>query len=166
MASLKDQIQADLTDAMRHKEETRKTALRMLIAAIRNAEIRTPPAGASDAELEEMAKLPPVVLADDEVLAIVLKQLKQRRDSIDQFDKANRKDLSDKERAEAAILEAYLPRQATAEEIEAAAAKVIAETGASGPREMGKVMPLLTKQFAGRADGRLINDTVRRLLGA
>ena len=165
MAALKDAIQADLTDAMRQKDETRKTALRMLITAIRNAEIRTPPPGATDEQLAEMARLPPVVLADDEVLAIVQKQIKQRRDSIDQFEKANREDLAAKERAEAAILETYLPQQASAEEIEAAAAKVIAETGASGPREMGKVMPVLTRQFAGRADGRLINETVRRLLG-
>ncbi len=165
MAALKDAIQADLTDAMRKKEETRKTALRMLISAIRNAEIRTPPAGATDAQLAEMAKLPPVVLADDEVLAIVQKQIKQRRDSIEQLEKANRADLAEKERAEAVILEAYLPQQASAEEIEAAVAKVIAETGAAGPRDMGKVMPVLTKQFAGRADGRVINETVRRLLG-
>ncbi|MGB4863548.1 MAG: GatB/YqeY domain-containing protein [Tepidiformaceae bacterium] len=166
MASLKEQIQSDLTEAMRNKEETRKTALRMLISAIRNAEIRTPPPGSSDAQLAEMAKLPPLVASDDEVLAIIQKQVKQRRDSIDQFEKANREDLAAKERAEAEILEHYMPQQATAEEIEAAAAKVIAETGASGPREMGKVMPVLTKQFAGRADGRLINETVRRLLGA
>lgn len=166
MAALKDTIQADLSDAMRQKDETRKTALRMLLTAIRNAEIRTPPANATDEQLAEMAKLPPVVLGDDEVLAIVQKQIKQRRDSIDQFTKANRTDLAEKEQAEAAILEKYLPQQASAEDIEAAAAKVIAETGASGPRDMGKVMPVLTKQFAGRADGRLINETVRRLLGA
>ncbi len=166
MASLKDQIQADLTDAMRNREETRKTALRMLITAIRNAEIRNPPPGATDEQLAEMAKLPPVVLGDDEVLAVVQKQLKQRRDSIDQFEKANRADLADKERAEAAILERYMPQQASADEVEEAARTVIAETGASGPREMGKVMPVLTKQFAGRADGRLINETVRRLLGS
>lgn len=166
MASLRDQIQADLTDAMRKKEETRKTALRMLISAIRNSEIRNPPPGATDEQLAEMAKLPPLVLSNDEVLSVVQKQLKQRRDSIDQYEKANRQDLAEKERAEAVILETYMPQQAGAEEIEAAARKVIEETGASGPREMGKVMPVLTKQFAGRADGRLINETVRRLLGA
>ena len=166
MPSLKDQIQADLADAMRNREETRKSALRMLISAIRNAEIRTPPPNATDEQLAEMAKLPPVVLSDDEVIAVVQKQLKQRRDSIDQYEKARRSDLAEKERAEAAILEVYLPQQASPEEIEAAARKVIAETGASGPREMGKVMPVLSKQFAGRADGRLINETVRRLLGA
>jgi uncharacterized protein YqeY len=163
--ALREQIQADLTEAMRNREETRKSALRMLISAIRNAEIRTPPAGASDEQLAEMAKLPPLVLADDEVLSVIQKQLKQRRDSIEQFEKAKRTDLADKERAEAEILEVYLPQQAGAEEIEAAARKVIAETGASGPRDMGKVMPVLTKQFAGRADGRLINETVSRLLG-
>lgn len=166
MAALKDTIQADLTDAMRQKDETRKTALRMLLTAVRNAEIRTPPPNATDEQLAEMATLPPVVLADDEVLAIVQKQIKQRRDSIDQFTKANREDLAARERAEADILEKYLPQQASAEEIEAAAARVIAETGASGPRDMGKVMPVLAKQFAGRADGRMINETVRRLLGA
>lgn len=166
MASLKDQIQADLADAMRNREETRKTALRMLIAAIRNAEIRSAPPGATDEQLAEMAKLPPITLSDDEVIAVVQKQLKQRRDSIDQYQKAQRTDLAEKERAEAAILEVYLPQQATPEEIEAAARNVIAETGASGPRDMGKVMPVLSKQFAGRADGRLINETVRRLLGA
>jgi uncharacterized protein YqeY len=163
--ALREQIQADLTEAMRNREETRKSALRMLISAIRNAEIRTPPAGASEEQLAEMAKLPPLVLADDEVLSVIQKQLKQRRDSIEQFEKAKRTDLADKERAEAEILEVYLPQQAGADEIEAAARKVIAETGASGPRDMGKVMPVLTKQFAGRADGRLINETVRRLLG-
>ncbi|MGE0601919.1 MAG: GatB/YqeY domain-containing protein [Dehalococcoidia bacterium] len=166
MASLKERVQADLTDAMRNKEETRKSALRMLISAIRNAEIRTPPSGASDEQLAEMAKLPPLVASDEEVLSIIQKQLKQRRDSIEQFEKAKREDLASKERAEAEILEQYLPKQAAPEEIEAAAAKVIAETGASGPRDMGKVMPVLTRQFAGRADGRLINETVRRLLGA
>jgi len=166
MATLKETIQADLADAMRSRDETRKSALRMLISAIRNAEIRTPPPHATDAQLAEMAKLPPLVLSDDEVLGIIQKQIKQRRDSIEQFTKANRMDLAQKEEAEAAILEKYLPQQATPEEIEAAAAKVIAETGASGPRDMGKVMPVLTKQFAGRAEGRLINETVRRLLGA
>jgi uncharacterized protein YqeY len=166
MASLREKIQSDLSDAMRAKDEVRKSTLRMLIAAVRNAEIRTPPAGASDEQLAEMAKLPPLVLDDAEVQSIIQKQLKQRRDSIDQFEKAKRDDLAAKERAEAAILEVYLPQQASVEEIEAAAKKVIAETGASGAREMGKVMPVLTRQFAGRADGRLINETVRRLLGA
>ncbi|MGE5596294.1 MAG: GatB/YqeY domain-containing protein [Hyphomicrobiales bacterium] len=164
--ALRDQLQSDLATAMRERDETRKSVLRMLTAAVRNAEIRTPPAGATDAELEEMAKLPPLVLDDAEVQALIQKQLKQRRDSIEQYRKAGREDLAAKEEAEAQVLESYLPKQAGRAEIEEAARKVIAETGASGPRDMGKVMPVLAKQFAGRADGRTINEVVRGLLGA
>jgi len=149
MASLKDQVQADLADAMRNKQEVRKSSLRMLIAAIKNQEIE--------------ARKP---LDDDAVNAVIQKQVKQRRESIAEFEKGGRMDLVEKEAAEMAILEAYLPEQAGAEEIEAAVVKAIAETSASGPRDMGKVMPQLTKQFAGRADGRAISEAVRRHLGA
>jgi uncharacterized protein len=149
MPTLKDRIQADLTDAMRKREETRKSALRMLIAAIKNAEIE--------------ARQP---LDDEAVAAVVQKQAKQRRESILEFRKANRDDLVQKEEAELVVLEAYMPQQADRAEIEAAARKLVAETGASGPRDIGKVMPALVKQFAGRADGRLINEVVRELLGS
>lgn len=149
MTSLKDQIQNDLADAMRNKQEIRKSALRMLIAAIKNTEIE--------------ARKP---LDDDAVVAVIQKQVKQRRESIVEFQKGNRQDLVEKESAEAEVLEAYLPEQASTEEIEAAARKVVAETGASGPRDIGKVMPVLTKQFAGRADGRVISEIVRGLLGS
>jgi uncharacterized protein len=149
MPTLKDRIQADLTDAMRKREETRKSALRMLIAAIKNAEIE--------------ARQP---LDDEAVAAVVQKQAKQRRESILEFRKANRDDLVQKEEAELVVLEAYMPQQAERAEIEAAARTLVAETGASGPRDIGKVMPPLVKQFAGRADGRLINEVVRELLGS
>ncbi|MCO5202228.1 MAG: GatB/YqeY domain-containing protein [Chloroflexi bacterium] len=149
MATLKDTIQADLADAMRNREEIRKSALRMLIAAIKNAEI-------------DQGK----PLDDDAVIAVIQKQVKQRRESILEFEKGNRMDLVERERAEETVLQAYLPEQAGPEEIEAAVRKVIAETGASGPRDIGKVMPVLTRQFAGRADGRAINEVVRRLLGS
>lgn len=148
MPSLKDQIQNDLADAMRNKEEIRKSALRMLIAAIKNTEIE--------------ARKP---LDDDGVVTVIQKQVKQRRESILEFEKGGRQDLVDKESAEAKVLESYLPEQADPAEIEAAARKLIAETGASGPRDIGKVMPVLTKQFAGRADGRAISEIVKRLLG-
>lgn len=148
MPSLKDQIQNDLADAMRNKEEIRKSALRMLIAAIKNTEIE--------------ARKP---LDDDGVVTVIQKQVKQRRESILEFEKGGRQDLVDKESAEAKVLEGYLPEQADPAEIEAAARKLIAETGASGPRDIGKVMPVLTKQFAGRADGRAISEIVKRLLG-
>jgi uncharacterized protein len=146
---LKDRFQSELADAMRSHDDTRKSTLRMLIAAVKNAEIeaRTP-------------------LEDAAVLAVVQKQAKQRRESILEFTKGQRPDLVAKEEAELAILEEYLPQQATREEVEAAAQKLVAETGASGPRDIGKVMPPLVKQFAGRADGRLINEVVRGLLGA
>ena len=148
MANLKDTIQADLADAMRNRDEIRKSALRMLIAAIKNTEI-------------DQGK----PLEDDAVIAVIQKQVKQRRESIIEFEKGNRMDLVERERAEETVLQAYLPEQAGPEEIDAAVRKVIAETGASGPRDIGKVMPVLTKHFAGRADGRAINEVVRRLLG-
>lgn len=149
MTTLKDRIQADLTDAMRARDEIRKTALRMLLAAIKNAEIE--------------ARAP---LDDDALVLVAQKQVKQRRESILEFRKANREDLVEQEQAEMALLEAYLPRQADRAEVEAAARKLVAETGASGPRDIGKVMPPLVKHFSGRADGRLINEVVRELLGA
>jgi uncharacterized protein YqeY len=150
MATLKERIQEDLHDAMRAKDDTRKTALRMLIAAIRNAEID--------------ARIP--ALDDVAVTSVLKKQVKQRQDSIFEFGKAGRQDLVDKEAGELKVLEAYLPQQASREEIEAAAQQIVAETGASGPRDIGKVMPPMVKQFAGRADGRIINEVVRALLGA
>ncbi len=149
MPTLKDRIQAELTNAMRARDETSKSTLRMLIAAIKNAEIE--------------ARKP---LDDAAVTAVIQKQVKQRRESMLEFAKGNRQDLVDKEEGELRVLEAYLPEQADRSEVEAAARKLVAETGASGPRDIGKVMPPLVKQFAGRADGRLINEVVRELLGA
>ena len=149
MPGLEGKIQDDLHDAMRARAETRKSTLRMLMAAIKNASI-------------EARK----TLDDDAVITVIQKQVKQRRESILEFRKANREDLVAKEEAELAILEAYLPQQVDRAEVEAAARRLVAETGASGPRDIGKVMPPLVKQFAGRADGRLINEVVRELLGS
>jgi len=162
--TLRDQIQTDLAEAMRARDETRKSVLRMLMAAVHNAEI--PPAPAEGAAAAAAAPAVHEPLDDTAVTAVIQKQVKQRRDSIDQYRKAGREDLAAKEEAEADILAGYLPKQVDRAEIEAAARRVIAETGASGPRDMGKVMPVLTKQFAGRADGRTINEVVRGLLGA
>ena len=164
MATLKERIQSDLSEAMRARDETRKSALRMLIAAITNAEI--PAAPADDEAAEAMAAAAKTGLDDPGVTAVIQKQVKQRRDSIDIFRKASREDLATKEEAELAVLESYLPRQATREEIEAAARAIVAETGATGPRDMGKVMPRMTAEFKGRADGRVINEVVRELLGS
>lgn len=147
MAALKDTLQDDLKQAMRERDETRKSTIRMLIAAVKNAEIA--------------AGKP---LSDDEVVGVLQKQAKQRRESIAEFEKGNRQDLVAREQAELELIEAYLPEQADPAEIEAAARKLIADTGATGPRDIGKVMPVLVKQFAGRADGKTISDIVRGLL--
>lgn len=147
MPTLKERIQSNLLDAMRARDETRKSTLRMLTAAIKNAEIE--------------ARAP---LDDPAVLAVIQKQVKQRRESILEFEKGGRQDLVDKERAEMEVLETYLPRQASPEEIEAAARRAIAATGAVSVRDIGKVMPILVKEFAGTADGRAINEAVRALL--
>lgn len=146
--TLKEQVAADLADAMRAKDETRKTALRMLIAAMKNAEIE------ARKPLDEAA-----------AVAVLQKQVKQRRESILAFQEAGRQDLVAKEEAELGVLGSYMPEEASREEVEAAARQAVADTGASGPRDLGKVMPILTKQFAGRADGRLISEIVRGLLG-
>jgi uncharacterized protein len=147
MTTMKERIQTELHDAMRARDEIRKSALRMLTAAVKNAEIE--------------ARAP---LDDAGVVTVVQKQVKQRRESIIEFQKAGRQDLVDQEAGEMAVLEAYLPQQASRPEIEAAARRVVAESGATTVRDLGKVMPVLTKEFAGRADGREINEVVRSLL--
>lgn len=149
MSQLQDRVQEELKQAMRAQEPIRRSALRMLIAAFKNAEIE--------------ARHP---LTDEEALTVVQKQAKQRQESIAEFQKAARQDLVAQEQAELEILQAYLPEQAAPDEIEAAARRIVAETGASSARDIGKVMPVLVKQFAGRADGRTINEIVRSVLGA
>jgi uncharacterized protein len=163
MSQLEDRIANDMKDAMRARDTVTRDALRLLLAAIKNAQI---PSYVEADGSDPTASAPGhVQLSDDDVEAVVQKQVKQRRDSIAEYTKAGREDLADKERAELTVYERYLPQQASAADIEAAARAVIAETGASSPRDIGKVMPVLTKQFAGRADGRQINEIVRSLLG-
>jgi uncharacterized protein YqeY len=147
---LNEQIAADMTAAMKAKDAPRLSALRMLKAAVMNK------------GMVEKGR----DLEDAEVLQVVASLVKQRRDSIDQFAKAGRTDLVDKETAEIAILEHYLPPALTAEEIEAAVAAAIAETGASSVKDMGKVMKAVMPKLAGKnADGKAVNDAVRRTLG-
>jgi uncharacterized protein len=153
--SLKDQLNADLRDAMRAGEETRKSTLRLLITAIRNAEI--PPEGAATAAAR-------VELDDDGVLTVIRREVKQRRDSIDAFANANRQDLADKEEAELAILAAYLPAQMSRDEIEVIAREVIQRVAASGPADKGKVMPVIMAELRDKAEGRDINAVVTDLL--
>jgi len=145
--SLKDTLADDLKDALRAGDEARKTAIRMTIAAIKNAEVAAMKA-----------------LDDVGVTGVIGKQVKQRKESIEEFKKAGRQDLVDKEAAELRVLEAYLPATMSSEEVMEAARAVIAEVGASGPGDKGKVMSALMPRLAGRADGRAVNETVTELL--
>jgi uncharacterized protein len=148
--SLNDTVNADITSAMKAKDAPRLSALRMLKAAIMNKGVE------KGRDLE-----------DAEVLQVVVSLVKQRRDSIDQFSKAGRTDLVDKETGEIKVLEAYLPPAASAAEIDAAVAAAVAETGATSPKDMGKVMKAVMPMLAGKnADGKAVNEAVRRKLGA
>ena len=147
--SLKEQLANDLKDAIRQRDESRKIAIRMAIAAIKNAEIERRAA-----------------LSEADVLTIVSREAKQRRESIAEFEKADRRDLVDKEQAELDVLQTYLPAQVSRDEIAEAAREVIAEVGAGGPRDKGKVMPVLVGRLAGRAEGREINEVVTELLAS
>jgi len=144
---MKEKILQDLKEAMRAQDVTRRTTLRMVVAAIKNLEIET------SSELEA-----------GDVLQIIQKQVKSRRESIEEFRKGNREDLIEKEQTEIDILKEYLPEEASEENIRSAAAEIITSINASGPQDIGKVMPKLIEQFQGRADGRTINGIVRELL--
>jgi len=145
--SLKERLNDDLKDALRKGEEQRKAALRMALAALHNAEIE------AGGELDEGA-----------VLGVLAREAKQRRESIEEFRKGRREDLVAREEAQLAVIDQYLPQQMTRDEIAEAARAVIAQVGASGPGDKGKVMPVLVNQLRGRADGREINAVVTELL--
>src|SRR5262249_36683788 len=150
MALLRDKVNADMTAAMKAKDAARLSALRMLKAAIMNKGVEK----GHD-------------LDDAEVLQVVSSLVKQRRDSIEQFAKAGRTDLVEKETGEITVLEQYLPPAASATEIEAAVPETIPATGAASPKGMGKVMKAVMPMLAGKnADGKVVNEIVRRKLGA
>ena len=148
--SLEQTLGTDIVSAMRAKDATRLTALRMLKSALTNKSIEKGRA-----------------LEGAEELQVVSMLVKQRRDSIDQFTKGGRTDLADKEQAEIVILSTYLPASASDEEVAAAVAAAITETGATSAKDMGKVMKAVMPKLAGKsADGRAVNEAVRRALGA
>ncbi len=147
--NLKETLQADVRDAMRQGETTRRDTLRMMLAAIKQEEV--------DSQ---------TVLDDEACLKVLSKQAKQRKESIADARKAGRDDLLIQEQAELAIIESYLPQMMTRAEIEAAAAEVIQEQGASGMKDMGRVMGELMTRLQGRADGKVTSQVVRELLQA
>ena len=149
MPGVRDQLRSDLRDAMRARDVLRRNTIRMLEAAIKNAEI--------DKRGQE--------LADSDVLAILQRQVKQRRESIEQFRQGGREDLAEQEELEIGIIEHYLPAQLARDEIEARARAVIEQVGASGPGDRGKVMGMLMRDLRGEADGSIVNAVVGELLG-
>ena len=145
--SLQDKLLDDMKAAMRERDPIRLSCIRMVRSAINYAEIDKRCA-----------------LDDAGVLAVIEKDAKRHRESIEAFQKGNRAELVAKEEAELKILLSYLPQQLTADEIVAAATEVIAQVGAKGPGDMGKVMAVLAPRLKGKADGRLISQTVQGLL--
>ena len=145
---LKQKIEADTKAAMKARAAEKVSTLRMLSAALKNKEIdkRRP-------------------LTDDEVIETIRSLIKQRRDSVEQFAKGGRQDLVDKETAEIAVLEAYLPQQLSREELDVLVREAVAETGAQGAKDMGKVMKAVAAKAANRADNKLLSELVKQALG-
>jgi hypothetical protein len=149
MGDLKERLQADLTTAMKARDELRLATVRMVLTAVKAEEV----AGKTARELD-----------DGEVLAVLAREAKKRREAAEAFDQAGRPELAERERAEGEVIAAYLPAQLTDAEIRDIVAAAIAQTGASEPRAMGQVMKVATPQVAGRAEGGRVAAEVRRQL--
>jgi uncharacterized protein YqeY len=148
-SALRQKLADDLKQAMREGDKVKRSAIRLAIAAIKNAEI------ARQATLE-----------DGDILGVIAKEIRQRKESIEAFKQGGRQELAAQEEAEMAVLEQYLPQQMSRDEIIAEARRVIDEVGAESIRDKGKVMPQLIARLKGRADGREINEVVTELLGS
>jgi len=146
-SALKQKLADDLKQAMRDGDKVKRSTIRLAMAAIKNAEIARQ-----------------AVLEDGDVLGVIAKEIRQRKESIEAFKQGDRQELAAIEEAEMAILEQYLPRQMTRDEITAEARRVIEEVGAESIRDKGKVMPALIAKLKGKADGRDINEVVTELL--
>ena len=184
--SIKEQLQADLKTAMLNKDALRRDVIRFTQAALKNAELAkqqklvkershlwqtgqvdessNPIVNEAEREkqLAEIARLAP--LTDEEQLAVLTTEVKRRRETIADAEKAGRPDLVAREQAELAVVLGYLPKQMNREEVAAAARQVIAEVGAKGPQDAGKVMGKLMPQLKGKADGKMISEVVKELL--
>ncbi|MBX0329861.1 GatB/YqeY domain-containing protein [Oscillochloris sp. ZM17-4] len=179
--SIQDRLVADMKDAMRAGDKARVVVIRTTRAALQSAQLEAAKqrydaaaraieaqhahdAEARDAALSAISADAHVALDQAAAEAVIAKEIKRRRDAAEIYHKASREDLAGQEEAEAAILEAYLPRQMSVEELRPAVADLIAELGLSGPSSMGKLMPALMERFKGRAEGRLLSQVARELL--
>ncbi len=144
---LKDRIREDLKKAMKEKDEVKVRTLRMVISAIRNFEV------------EKMKEA-----SDEDVIAVLQREAKRRREAIDQYKSAGREDLASEEEKELKVIESYLPEQMSDEEIESLAKEIIEEVGAKSLKDIGKVMKEIMPKVKGRADGKRVNEIVRKLL--
>jgi len=147
---LKEKLQSDLTDAIRSRAEVKSGTIRMLLAAITT---------------EEVSGKAARVLTDAEVITVLSREAKKRREAVEAYVAAKRTDLADKEKAEGDVISEYLPAQLSEDEIKKMIADAIAETGASGPTGMGQVMKVLSPKIAGKADGGLVSGLVKAALG-
>ena len=148
--SLKTSMQQDLTTAMKQRDELTTATLRMALTAVTNEEV-------SGKQARE--------LSDDEVLGVLRRELKKRREAADAYDQAGRTESAERERAEAEVLQRYLPAQLSDDELAELAAAAVAEVGASGPGDLGRVMKVVQPRVAGRADGGRVAAAVRAALG-
>jgi uncharacterized protein YqeY len=147
--SLKEKLQNDLTNAMRARDEIRSSTIRMILTSIKNEEV----AGKEARELN-----------DAEIITVLSREAKKRREAAEAFDQAGAKDRADQERAEGVVIGEYLPKQLTEDEIKSLIAAAMAETGASTPAQMGLVMKSLQPKIAGKADGGLVSSLVKAAL--
>jgi uncharacterized protein YqeY len=147
---LKEKLQSDLTEAIRGRAEVKSGTIRMLLSAITN---------------EEVSGKAARVLTDAEIITVLSREAKKRREAVDAYIAAKRTDLADKEKAEGEVIAEYLPAQLSEDEIKKMIADAIAETGANGPAGMGLVMKVLSPKIAGKADGGVVSGLVKSALG-
>lgn len=163
MNNLKEKIKADFKEAFKAKEEIRLSVLKMVNAAIGNAEIeKRAKIIKGGGEATEAA----VALNDEEVLQVISREIKKRKDSIEMYGKANRPELAERENKEAEVLVTYMPAQISEAEIRNLVKKAVEQSGAKSDKEIGKVMAVLMPQIKGKANGALVNKIVKELLSA
>lgn len=159
---LRDKIKADFKEAFKSRDEVRLSVLKMVQSEIGNAEINKRGKLTKEGKTENIETA--AFLNDEEVLQVVSREIKKRKDSVEMYEKAGRVELAEREKAEIAVLMAYMPEQLSEEKIRELAQKAVEQSGAKGEKEIGKVMAVLMPQVKGKSDGALVNKIVRELL--